>query len=190
MAPSRVPQKRILGEAKNTQQSNTPSTPSSAAKKRKLEPVASSPAAARFKSSQNGPKGKLASSQPSHFESEVLEKMTQDMESLKKNNSEKDQEWARPGLADFNPEVDNLIFQQIECEEGTYDHGKATVKLFGVTEVSFIPIPTEPATNTTYRLVTQLCYMLKTSYITFTSPLLLVSHIKIVKDSKHTLIHK
>ncbi|KAF7862608.1 hypothetical protein EAF04_007481 [Stromatinia cepivora] len=134
MAPSRVPQKRIVGEAKNIQQSNIPSSPPSAAKKRKLEPVASSLAAVRFKSSQNGPKGRLASSQPSHFESEVLEKMTQDMESLKKNNSEKDQEWARPSLADFNPEEDNLIFQQIECEEGTYDHGKATVKLFGVTE--------------------------------------------------------
>ncbi|KAF7909433.1 uncharacterized protein EAF01_003151 [Botrytis porri] len=134
MAPSRVPQKRILGEAKNIQQSNIPSSPPTGAKKRKLEPVASSPAAVRFKSSQNGPRGKLASSQPSHFESEVLEKMTQDMESLKKNNSEKDQEWARPSLADFNPEVDNLIFQQIECEEGTYDGGKATVKLFGVTE--------------------------------------------------------
>ncbi|ESZ94847.1 DNA polymerase delta catalytic subunit [Sclerotinia borealis F-4128] len=134
MAPSRVPQKRILGESKNVQQSHIPSSPPSAAKKRKLEPVASSPAAARFKSSQNGPKGKLASSQPSHFESEVLEKMTQDMENLKRNNSEKDQEWARPRLTDFNPEVDNLAFQQIECEEGTYDHGKATVKLFGVTE--------------------------------------------------------
>jgi DNA polymerase delta subunit 1 len=159
MAPSRVPQKRILGEAKNIQQSNNPSSPPTGAKKRKLEPVASSPAAVRFKSSQNGPKGKLASSQPSHFESEVLEKMTQDMETLKKNNSEKDQEWARPSLSDFNPEVDNLIFQQIECEEGTYDGGKATVKLFGVTEVKFIQIPFDAVTNTIYRPVTQLCYM-------------------------------
>lgn len=190
MAPSRVPQKRILGEAKNNQQSNIPSSPPSAAKKRKLEPVASSPAVARFKSSQNGPKGKLASSQPSHFESEVLEKMTQDMESLKKNNSEKDQEWARPSLSDFNPKTDNLIFQQIECEEGTFDNGKTTVKLFGVTEVSCIPIPSKPATNTSYRPVTQLCYMLKTSYIIFTSPLLSVSLTKIVTNTKCTLIRK
>ena len=77
----------------------------------------------------------MGSSQPSHFESEVLEKMTQDMAGLKKNNSERDQEWARPSLADFSWSTDNLIFQQIECEEGTLHDGKATVKLFGVTEV-------------------------------------------------------
>lgn len=130
MAPSRVPQKRILGEATNTRR-NIPATPASA-KKRKLEP-ASSPAA-RFKSSQNGPKGKPGSSQPSHFESEVLEKMTQDMAGLKKNNSEKDQEWSRPSLASFNPQTDKLSFQQIEAEEGTLN-GRAAVKLFGVTEV-------------------------------------------------------
>jgi DNA polymerase delta subunit 1 len=133
MAPSRVPQKRILGEVKNVQQSNIPSSPPSM-KKRKIETF-SSPAT-RFKSSQNGAKGKLGSSQPSQFETEVLEKMTQDMAGLKKHNSEKDQEWARPSLSDFNPDSDNLIFQQIECEEGTLHGGKATVKLFGVTEAS------------------------------------------------------
>ncbi|PQE21214.1 hypothetical protein CJF31_00010851 [Rutstroemia sp. NJR-2017a BVV2] len=123
MAPSRVPQKRILGEVKNVQQSNIPSSPPSM-KKRKIETF-SSPAT-RFKSSQNGAKGKLGSSQPSHFETEVLEKMTQDMAGLKKHNSEKDQEWARPDLSDFNPDSDNLTFQQIECEEGTLHGGKAT----------------------------------------------------------------
>lgn len=138
MAPARVPAKRILGEATNTRR-NIPSSPASA-KKRKLEPT-SSPAA-RFKSSQNGPKGKPGSTQPSHFESEVLEKMTQDMAGLKKNNSEKDQEWARPGLGDFDPQKDNLCFQQIECEEGTFEDGKACVKLFGVTEASLcVPYP-------------------------------------------------
>ena len=134
MATARLPQKRILGESTNTQR-NIPSSPASA-KKRKLEPV-SSPAA-RFKSSQNGPKGKVGSSQPSHFESEVLEKMTQDMAGLKNNNSEKDQEWARPSLEDFNPQTDNLCFQQIEAEEGTLNGGKTTVKLFGVTEASLL----------------------------------------------------
>ncbi len=128
---TRLPQKRILGESTNTRR-NIPSSPIST-KKRKLEAL-SSPAA-RFKSSQNGPKRKVGSSQPSHFESEVLEKMTQDMAGLKKNNSERDQEWARPRLADFNSATDNLVFQQIECEEGTLHDGKATVKLFGVTEV-------------------------------------------------------
>jgi DNA polymerase delta subunit 1 len=131
MATSRVPQKRILGEATNTRR-NIPSSPLTT-KKRKLEPT-SSPAA-RFKSSQHGPKGKVGSSQPSHFESEVLEKMTQDMEGLRKNNSEKDQAWQRPPLVDFSAQKDSLIFQQIEAEEGTLHGGKATVKFFGVTEV-------------------------------------------------------
>lgn len=61
--------------------------------------------------------------------------MTQDMAGLKKNNSEKDQQWERPSLDTFNHETDNLCFQQIEVEEGTLHAGKATVKLFGVTEV-------------------------------------------------------
>lgn len=130
MAPARVPQKRILGEATSARK-NIPSSPATS-KKRKLEP-ASSPAV-RFKSSQNGPKGKVGSSQPSHFESEVLEKMTQDMAGLKNKNSEKDQAWARPELNDFGPAKDDLSFQQIECEEDTISGGKATVKLFGVTE--------------------------------------------------------
>lgn len=139
MATPRVPQKRILGEATNTHH-NIPSSPASA-KKRKLEAVTSSPAA-RFKSSQNGPKGKSGASQPkSQFETEVLEKMTQDIEGLKKNNAEKDQQWARPGLGNFDPETDNLIFQQIEAEEGTLrGAGKATVKLFGVTEASLVQL--------------------------------------------------
>jgi DNA polymerase delta subunit 1 len=137
MATARIPQKRILGESTNTRR-NIPSSPASAKKRKlELEPISSSQAA-RFKSTQNGPRGKLASSQPkSQFESEVLEKITQDMEGLKKNNSEKDQQWARPGLGDFNPGKDNLIFQQIEAEEGTLNgSAKATVKLFGVTEAS------------------------------------------------------
>jgi DNA polymerase delta subunit 1 len=132
MAASLLPQKRVFGEASNARR-NIDTTPASM-KKRKLEAM-SSPAA-RFKSSQNGPRGKVGSSQPSHFESEVLEKLTQDMSGLKNKNSEKDQQWSRPSLADFNTQTDNLIFQQIEVEEGTLHGGKATVKLFGVTEVS------------------------------------------------------
>ena len=172
MATARLPQKRILGESTNTRR-NIPSSPASA-KKRKLEPF-SSPAS-RFKSSQNGPKGRMGSSQPSHFESEVLEKMTQDMAGLKKNNSEKDQEWARPGLGDFNAQTDNLCFQQIEAEEGTLHGGKATVKLFGVSEASLSSvIKTSPQSDLSlYRLVTLLCFMLPTSSII--STLLLQSH--------------
>lgn len=61
--------------------------------------------------------------------------MTQDMAGLKKSNAEKDQQWARPPLDDFNADTDKLCFQQIEAEDGTLHGGKATVKLFGVTEV-------------------------------------------------------
>ncbi|KAI7127824.1 DNA polymerase delta catalytic, partial [Hortaea werneckii] len=67
-------------------------------------------------------------------EEEVLEKLTQDIETLKQNNTEKDQHWARPSLDDFNEKEDTLTFQQIEAEEGTLHGGKTTVKLFGVTE--------------------------------------------------------
>lgn len=79
-----------------------------------------------FNSSQPG---------PSQFE-ETLEKMTREMETLKESNTEKDQQWRRPPLPnDFNELTQNLIFQQIEAEEGVLNGGKTTVKLFGVTEV-------------------------------------------------------
>ncbi|EEY13945.1 DNA polymerase delta catalytic subunit [Verticillium alfalfae VaMs.102] len=52
----------------------------------------------------------------------------------RKNNSEKDQAWERPLLDDFNPDKTTIVFQQIEAEEGTLHGGRATVKLFGVTE--------------------------------------------------------
>lgn len=72
---------------------------------------------------------------PSQFE-ETLEKMTQDMENLKENNTEKDQQWRRPALpSDFNELTQKLVFQQIEAEEGVLNGGRTTVKLFGVTEV-------------------------------------------------------
>ena len=60
--------------------------------------------------------------------------MTQDITYLKRNNAEKDQQWERPGLGDFNPKMDNLCFQQIEIEEGTLSGGKAALKMFGVSK--------------------------------------------------------
>lgn len=125
-----APKRRVFGEASSARRNID--TTSAGPKKRKLEALQTP--SARFNSSQNGPKGKVGSSQPSHFESEVLEKMTQDMTTLKENNSEKDQQWDRPSCKDFNEKTDDLIFQQIEAEEGTLHGGKATVKLFGVTE--------------------------------------------------------
>ena len=130
MATAFLPQKRVLGESKTRQ--NIPSTPASSSKKRKTDSFTSSPAAVRFASSQNG---KLGSSQPkSTFESEVLEKMSQDISTAKQNNTEKDQSWDRPPVEDFVPQRDSLCFQSIEAEEGTLHGGKATVKLFGVNE--------------------------------------------------------
>ena len=126
-----LPQKRVLGEASNTRR-NIPAAPSSA-KKRKLEPT-SSPAN-QLNSSQNDAKSRLASSQPkSAFESEFLEKLSQDISDRKQNNSERDQTWARPPVpTDFSPATTNLCFQSIDAEEGTLHGGEPTVKLFGVT---------------------------------------------------------
>jgi DNA polymerase delta subunit 1 len=122
-----TPAKRVLAESTNT--SNI-SPQTSMAKKRKLD---------RFQGDRNIPNGdrisKLLSSQPrSQFE-EHLESLSQNMEGLRENNHEKDQQWERPSLADFSEETDNLCFQQIDVEEGTIQGGKQTIRLFGVTEV-------------------------------------------------------
>ena len=128
---NQTPQKRALTDSTNTRKVMSPPS----AKKRRLNgnlPSSNPP------SSQHGPNGvrsKFGSSQPkSQFETEVLEKMTQDITYLKRNNAEKDQQWERPGLGDFNPKMDNLCFQQIEIEEGTLSGGKAALKMFGVSK--------------------------------------------------------
>ncbi|EAQ86462.1 conserved hypothetical protein [Chaetomium globosum CBS 148.51] len=133
MPSATLPKKRVFGEASSARR-NIVSTPVSS-KKRRLEDPPSSPAV-RFNSSQNDGKGKLASSQQkSTFETEVLERMSQDISDLKQNNTEKDQIWSRPPIPeDYDPEKDSLCFQAIEAEEGTLGGGQATVKLFGVTE--------------------------------------------------------
>ena len=116
------PSQRVLADVTNNA--------TSAGRKRRYDgtPVTSTPK----KASGSQPR----SSQPkSQFEEEVLEKLTQDISGLKRNNSEKDQQWRRPSLDDFDPSADSLVFQQIEAEEGTLHGGKTTVKLFGTTEV-------------------------------------------------------
>jgi DNA polymerase delta subunit 1 len=123
--------KRILTDATMT---SANLLPNNVPKKRKLdvdEPTARlgvpprSSAAKSFGSSQV--------QQKSRFE-EDLEKLTQDINGLKENNSEKDQQWDRPPLDEFDPAKDNLCFQQIDVEDGMLD-GRAAVKLFGVNEV-------------------------------------------------------
>jgi DNA polymerase delta subunit 1 len=118
------PPKRVLADSTDAYR-NQPAAP----KRRKLDGYAPS-------SSQTRRPGPPGSSQPkSQFEEEVLEKLSQDINGLKENNSEKDQEWSRPPLKDFNPHRDNLIFQQIDAEDGTLPGGRIAVRLFGVTEV-------------------------------------------------------
>ncbi|KAK4646437.1 DNA-directed DNA polymerase delta [Podospora bellae-mahoneyi] len=135
MPSATLPQKRAFGEASSTRR-NIAATPSTATtKKRRIDEPTSSPAQ-RFKSSQNDSKGRMASSQQkSVFESEVLERLNQDISDLKQNNSEKDQAWERPPIPnDFDPSKHSLCFQAIEAEEGTIGGGQPAVKLFGVTE--------------------------------------------------------
>lgn len=131
------PQKRVLGDSTNIR-TNIKALPSpNGAKRRKLD-NGSSPATKLR--APNGAKGAHGSSQPkSQFEEEVLEKLTQDINGLKQQNSEKDQQWDRPPLDDFDESRDSLCFQQIEVEEGTLHGGRTTVKLFGVTEVRAMP---------------------------------------------------
>ena len=134
----KTPHKRLLSDATNTR-ANHQASPRSA-KKLKFD----------HSSTQNGRKiiqvganGSFNSSQPakSRFEEEVLEKMSQDLTNLKQTNTEKDQQWSRPPLTeDWEEGTQNLCFQQIEAEEGQLSGGKTTVKLFGVTQVSY-PVP-------------------------------------------------
>ncbi|KAF7193604.1 DNA polymerase delta catalytic subunit [Pseudocercospora fuligena] len=128
-APANVPSKRVLQETTQSRR-NQQASPQ---KKRKLD--VDSKAAFRVPG-KRGPNGsQLGSSQPkSHFETEVLEKLTQDIGDLKENNAERDQKWARPSLDNFDPKTSDITFQAIDAEEGTLHGGKATVKLFGVTE--------------------------------------------------------
>lgn len=130
------PPKRALADSTKAHRNVNPKISPNTAKRRKIE-VGSSPSK-KLKLSQNGLKN--GSSQPkSQFEEEYLEKLTQDISGLKQQNSEKDQQWDRPSLDDFDEERDSLCFQQIEAEEGTLHGGRTTVKLFGVTEVGLLP---------------------------------------------------
>ena len=132
MSTAVLPQKRVLGESKAGP--NIPPTTPSSAKKRKTDIFSSSPAV--YSASKKDPRSRLlGSSQPkSVFESEVLEKLSQDISERKQNNTEKDQAWDRPPVKSLDTTNDNICFQSIDAEEGTLHGGRTTVKLFGVTE--------------------------------------------------------
>lgn len=132
--------KRVLGDATRSR-SNMQIVSPTTAKKRKLEDGQSiAPVRPLAQNKFRKPPTPASSQHKSQFVEEVLEKMTQDMNGLKESNSEKDQQWERPPLDDFDPVKNSLCFQQIECEEGTLGGGKTTVKLFGVTEVCEIQL--------------------------------------------------
>ncbi|TPX11063.1 uncharacterized protein E0L32_007924 [Thyridium curvatum] len=67
----------------------------------------------------------------SQFESDVLEAIDR---VIKQGATGKDQTWGRPPLTGFDPDNQDLCFQQIEAEEGTLDGGATVVRLFGVTK--------------------------------------------------------
>ena len=126
-----MPQKRVLVDTTNNARGAV--TSPSALKKRKIDNEPSS----QLKPPSFQRKG-FGSSQPqkSQFEEEVLEKLTQDIGDLKHNNAEKDQQWERPPLGQWDPKEENICFQQIDAEEGRLAHDEVmAVRLFGVTEV-------------------------------------------------------
>ncbi|KAJ6164878.1 DNA polymerase delta catalytic subunit [Penicillium chermesinum] len=131
MPEATMPQKRVLTDTTNNQRNSLPSP--NAMKKRKLDTEPSSQLKPSMQSTQRRGVG---SSQPqkSQFEEEVLEKLTQDIGDLKRSNAEKDQQWERPPLGQWNPETENICFQQIDAEEGRLPGDKMAVRLFGVTE--------------------------------------------------------
>jgi hypothetical protein len=162
---TRTPAKRALADATNNR-ANVLASPRSA-KKLKLDNG----------KGRTGPpvkttNGSFNSSQPapSQFE-QTLEKMTQDMETLKENNTEKDQQWRRPPLpADFNDMSQKLVFQQIEAEEGVLNGGRPTVKLFGVTEVCTAQRACVSALTVVRRMATPSSSTSQASCTTSTSP--------------------
>ncbi|CAI7648779.1 unnamed protein product [Penicillium pancosmium] len=128
-----MPQKRVLGDATNGNGAHNGFVSPAALKKRKIENETCS----HLKAPPMGTQRKgFGSTQPqkSQFEEEVLEKLTQDMGELKQNNAEKDQQWERPPLGEFDPATENICFQQIDAEEGRMFGDKIAVRLFGVTE--------------------------------------------------------
>ena len=171
-----------LADSTNTRKAL--STPSAGKKRRHDGSPVSVQTPRQFKKS--GPH--LGSSQPkSQFEEEVLEKLTQDISSLKKNNAEKDQQWARPRLEDFNEHTDSICFQQVDAEEGTLRGGEATVRFYGTTEVIEYCLVafTLMTLIRSYRTAIQSCFTSQTFSTIFTSKHLPPLQNQIVKDTKH-----
>ena len=126
--------KRILVEATEANQNTNAQPDPPSAKRRKLDLGSSTPQRPSVRGGKSSAPG--SSNPKSQFEQDVLEKLTQDISELKQKNSERDQQWDRPPLVDFDEKRDDLRFQQIEAERGNLTGGDPVVRLFGVTEVS------------------------------------------------------
>jgi hypothetical protein len=163
---AKKPAKRVLGDASSARQ-NMQASPRSA-KKLKLDNGTATIGRVPVKIA-NGPPN-ASQPQKSRFEEEVLEQMSQDIESLKQTNAERDQHWQRPPLADnFNEMTHGIIMQQIDAEEGVLNGGKGTVKLFGVTEVAWPRnLPCHTANERCNRTATRYCSTSRTSSTTST----------------------
>lgn len=132
---TKQPAKRVLGDASSTRQ-NMQASPRSA-KKLKLDNEATANGKAPVKIANGS--FNASQQQKSRFEEEVLEQLSQDIESLKQTNAERDQHWQRPPLPNnFNEMTHGITMQQIDAEEGVLNGGKGTIKLFGVTEVRWL----------------------------------------------------
>ncbi|EEB07716.1 DNA polymerase delta catalytic subunit Cdc6 [Schizosaccharomyces japonicus yFS275] len=64
---------------------------------------------------------------------EELEHKAHEVEKGSRNDGAKDQCWPRPPLKTINPDIDDIYFQQIDCEENV-DEQVPTIRMFGVTE--------------------------------------------------------
>ena len=180
------PAKRVLTDSTN-KRSNIQVSPR-ASKKLKTENVSPIPKLRAPSKIVNG--RHPGSSQPkSQFEEEVLEKLAQDINESKENNSETDQKWSRPSLDGFNEKTSTLCFQQIETEPGSLHGGQTVVRLFGVTEVRVllcysVLLPSPLNTAHTFRRVIQSYYMSPTFWPTSMSPRLYPSRKVTAKVSK------
>ncbi|EPS44757.1 hypothetical protein H072_1289 [Dactylellina haptotyla CBS 200.50] len=118
--PAALVAKRVLNDQTSSHNSHFNSVVN---KKRKLD--TSDP-------NRLNPKLAKLSQVKSSFE-EDLGRLTQEIGDLKGANAETDQKWARPSLDDWKPNQEDLVFQQIDAEEGSWND-KTCVRLFGVTE--------------------------------------------------------
>ena len=178
------PQKRVLADSTSVHQNAVVDPTPHSSKRRKLD-LGSSPRK-RPGPQRARPNAPGSSNPKSQFEKEVLEKLTQDISELKHKNAERDQEWNRPPLVDFDGRRDALRFQQIEAERGSMAGSKPTVRLFGVTEVSSVTSRAQQGIHVSNRMVIPFFCMSLASCITSMCLRHLRSRARIAQDFART----